>query len=322
MSPSQEHAADLLLQAIVGGEFDAYVEIRHRQPDGMSMAQRFFRGSELTAAARFALGAGQALDTYVGMAPRSRMRGRNEDVARAWLVSADCDDDASVKALRAMRPRPSIVVRSGGLTTAGAAKLHAHWVLSAPVSADALSDAKRKLAYLLGADRQVVDPARIMRIPGTQNFKADPPRPVEAVHVDLASRHAVADLVGHVTIPAAPTPVVVDRGPQREDMLLEIPAAEYIPALTGHAVNAQGFARCPFHSGGNERTPSLKAHGANWACYGRCEPLPGRTRLGGSIYTFAAMLHGGIRFPLRGIDFLVVQDALYGMFIDTAEEAA
>ena len=50
----------------------------------------------------------------------------------------------------------------------------------------------RRLAHYLDADLQAAEPARVLRLPGTQNFKYDPPR-----HVVVERRRL---------IPSAPTP--------------------------------------------------------------------------------------------------------------------
>lgn len=71
---------------------------------------------------------------------------------------------------------PSLVVATGG-------GLHCYWRLREPL--DLRKDAGRarallrRLATHLGADLAAAEPARILRIPGTYNFKYDPPRRVE-----------------------------------------------------------------------------------------------------------------------------------------------
>ena len=67
------------------------------------------------------------------------------------------------------------------------------------------------------------------------------------------------------------------------DPLQTIPATEYVPAITGRPVGCDGKAQCPFHAGGQERTPSLHAYpdDGGWYCYG-CDA-------GGDIYVLAAM---------------------------------
>ena len=72
--------------------------------------------------------------------------------------------------------RPSLTVRSGG-------GLHCYWLLAEPLSlgGTGLADAKVLLIALadaVGADRASAEPARILRLPGTWNFKYDPPREV------------------------------------------------------------------------------------------------------------------------------------------------
>ena len=103
---------------------------------------------------------------------------------------------------------------------------------------------------------------------------------------------------------ARPVPVSATRGrsARHEDPLREIPAAEYVLALTGRTANRAGYVRCPIHKAGQERTPSLRLYDdAGWYCYG--------CHAGGDIFTLAALLRG-LRLPLRGTDFLIVQAAL------------
>lgn len=72
---------------------------------------------------------------------------------------------------------PSIVVNSGG-------GLHPYWLLCQSLDLQtAYDDARvllRRLAYSVAAivDTSVSEPARVLRIPGSLNFKYDPPRPV------------------------------------------------------------------------------------------------------------------------------------------------
>ncbi|MGI8623049.1 MAG: bifunctional DNA primase/polymerase [Solirubrobacteraceae bacterium] len=95
-------------------------------------------------------------------------------------------------------------------------------------------------------------------------------------------------------------------GPQerRDDPLRAISAASYVPDLTGRALDRRGYARCPFHGAGEERTPSLLAGGRDPAlrhCFG--------CGAGGSVYDLVARL-AGYALPLRGSAFLVVRDEL------------
>ena len=94
-----------------------------------------------------------------------------------------------------------------------------------------------------------------------------------------------------------------------DDVLLTIPAAEYLPALSGRQVDSRGYARCPFHKGGQERTPSLYVLGPRptlWHCFGGCSR-------GGDIYALAGLLFG-IEPPLRGIQWLFVSEQVTGFY--------
>lgn len=92
------------------------------------------------------------------------------------------------------------------------------------------------------------------------------------------------------------------------DELRRIPAATYVERLAGRAVNRAGFAQCPFHGGGEERTPSLKATGTLWACHA-CQPILGKRVLGGNIFDFTGLLWG-YPIPLRGADYTEVRARL------------
>lgn len=107
------------------------------------------------------------------------------------------------------------------------------------------------------------------------------------------------------TLPAAWLERVREKAPVQprrnsgssDDELKRIPTATYLDKLAGRTVNARGFAQCPFHKGGVERTPSLKAYGdGTWACFG-CPKPSGRRALGGDIFTFAGLLTGLAEFP-------------------------
>lgn len=91
----------------------------------------------------------------------------------------------------------------------------------------------------------------------------------------------------------------VDHG----DPLRTIPAAVYVPKLSGREASRTGFVQCPFHKGGQERTPSLGMDGTLWACYGACQPLGGKRVMGGNVYDFAGLLWD-YPLPLRGTDFI------------------
>jgi len=93
-------------------------------------------------------------------------------------------------AIRRFPLRPSIVVRSGG-------GVHSYWLLREPVDlreeASRAKDLLRRLALELGGDINAAEPARILRMPGTRNFKYTPPCPVPLTHLDASARYNPID---------------------------------------------------------------------------------------------------------------------------------
>lgn len=95
-------------------------------------------------------------------------------------------------------PAPSVLVDSGG-------GIHGYWLLREPWLLD--SDEARQAAELvqrlwvqqvIGADPSVHDLVRILRIPGTLNFKYDPPRPVRFLACSLDRLYTLQALTAHL----------------------------------------------------------------------------------------------------------------------------
>ena len=273
------------LDCLFGAEpAGAFCELRWRLRDGR-MGREFFavRGPRLSALIE---ARGRTTDLYVGVAPRSRQEGTRAAVERSHVLYVDCDEPPSIEALERYRPAPSMIVRSGS----GA---HGYWSLVEPVAPDELEQANRRLAHALGADMRATDAARILRPPGTFNHKTGSPVAV-TLEATLAIYANAAAVVGG--LPDAPEgrPAPARSLPARGlagggDHLLAIPSSLYVPALTGREPNAAGYVQCPFHSGGEERTPSLKTWDdpdRGWACFGAC------ALAGGTIVDFGARLFG------------------------------
>lgn len=95
-------------------------------------------------------------------------------------------------------PAPSVLVDSGG-------GLHGYWLLRDTWHID--SDDARLAAEIvqrawvrqvIGADPTVHDLVRILRVPGTRNFKYDPAPPVEFLRCDLDCTYAIQTLTAHL----------------------------------------------------------------------------------------------------------------------------
>jgi len=94
---------------------------------------------------------------------------------------------------------PSVLVDSGG-------GVHAYWLLTDPVTLtnnnrDELRDIQARWVAFVGADTSAKDLARVLRLPGTQNKKYDPPRPVTFIEADFTATYKLDELAA--LLPAA-----------------------------------------------------------------------------------------------------------------------
>lgn len=281
----QRDAAYLWLAAIAGSDRTGYLELRAKRPEGM--AQSYWRTDRPGPLADHLLSAARTRDVYVGAAPRDRRAGTADAVPQTHVLWVDCDTPAAVHALSAFQPAPSLIVLTGSVTD-GVPHAQALWQLRGGLAADHAERANRRLAHALGADMRATDRARILRPPGSRNWKHEPARPVVCIRCEATS-FAPAEIVGDLPDPpqrraTAPRPAPRAAVAREADALDAIPATEYVPALLGVEVSRDGKVRCPFH---DDRTPSLHCYDdpdRGWCCFG-CGK-------GGTIIDFGAALYG------------------------------
>jgi hypothetical protein len=289
----------VLADAGASGEL---LELRYRLEDGIRMGQVFERRAHLRGLATRAIVLGRRTDVYVGCAPRTRRYGGRDAVTHAHVLWADCDGEEAVAALETFEPAPAIVIASGTN-----ANCHAYWPLTAPLARDEVERDNRRRAHALGADPASADAARILRVPGTLSYKHDPPTAVEAIRLDAGRRVDVADVVGSLPDPPAPTPArtavaaVADRG---DDPLLAIAPDVYVRRLLGVEVPRHRKVPCPFHEDRHASLHVYETAERGWYCFGAC-------RRGGTIYDLAAPLYG---YGARGEDFLRLRAELRRLF--------
>ena len=277
---------DLFLDMLYGAEPDAFAELRRKLRSG-GMGQDFVAVGDRERLARLIQARGAKTDLYLGVAPRTRQEGTRDAVKRLHVLYVDADTPEAIAALEEFEPAPSVVIASGS-------GQHAYWSLWPPASPDEAEKANKRLAHALGADMRATDAARILRPPGTFNFKTLEPGTVTVERV-LTEIYTVEEVIGDLADPEPEQPqrlqaVETFKG-STDDPLLTLPPAVYVEALTGQVVGRDGKVRCPFHDDG---TPSLHVYNsaeAGWACFG-CEAPPGKDALGGDIYAFAARLYG------------------------------
>jgi len=175
---------------------------------------------------------------YVGMAdlrdePKPGKRGRKTDLALASALWAEVDvkgDDEvkseTLRAINAFVPPPTFVVDSGG-------GFHCYWLLQTPYyfhTAGHIEEFEARLRWIkmqLGADH-CTDVTRMMRVPGTWNWKYNPPRPCRFLgkmdQPDRLPRYCMADfgIERACTSPSsAPEPSVLSELPSYFGIVLE-----------------------------------------------------------------------------------------------------
>jgi len=272
------------------------IEIRAATPHG-GMRQTFTPAARPDLAARTITRLAASIDVYVGVLLRHHRAGGRHACERSHLAFIEIDRPDALERLAQYRCPPSMVIASGG--TPGHA--HAYWRLQQPVDLDELEQANRRLAIRIGGDLASVDAARILRPPTSWNRKRTPPTRVELLVMQPARRYQLAELTAGLADPSPPrqsTPPC-NREPSSEldRQLLAIPAATYVPALTGRQPNRAGKICCPFH---DDHSPSMQLYDHGWYCFGAC-------RTGGSIFDFAGLLYG---LATRGREFLQLRQRL------------
>jgi Primase C terminal 1 (PriCT-1) len=171
------------------------VEVRHKLPgEGQPMRRAFY--ADLKEAARNAIMLGRREEVYVGAAPRRGEEGTKAGVSRLLAIWADLDAKGShtresrTEQLIKLLLQPSIVVWTGG-------GWHVYFLLEKPADGpEELQRAElvmRRLAAGLASD-PVHDRSRILRMPGTYNWKYGEPRPVVLEHFDPDLRYGLEQL--------------------------------------------------------------------------------------------------------------------------------
>jgi hypothetical protein len=315
---SPPHALQLYLQALFGRDPERFVEIAHRAEDdgrkGPMYRGRtgiFRRASELDAIAEEIRRLSRREHVWVGVVPRrphsktGELGGKKENVAPARVLWIDCDAPGRdpLSRIRRFRPPPHMIVCSGG-------GYHAYWLLRETIEdPERLREANERLAFAIGGDRQAADAARILRPPGTRNFKCEygRPRAVELVCVGEFERYRVVEVVGRLPRPpgAKERSERKARPPRTGDALQLIAPGSYFSVLANATPGRDGKVCCPLLSH-DDPEPSCHVYetpAEGWYCFG-CGH-------GGDIYELAGELWGLRR---EGSQFLELRARLRELF--------
>lgn len=99
---------------------------------------------------------------------------------------------------------PNVLIDSGG-------GFHAYWLLMEPIiikdefTRDRLADLQKRWVEFVHGDTNTADIARVLRVPGSYNFKYDPPREVLIIFEDYDIPYELSDLAR--LIPPPPPPI-------------------------------------------------------------------------------------------------------------------
>jgi hypothetical protein len=158
------------------------------------MHRRFYAAP--TEAARYAIGLGRDHEVYASAALRLGKDGTKAGVTRLWALWADLDvkdgytRESRIEQLLELPHHPSILVWTGG-------GWHSYFLLKKPAEGpkelDRAEYVMRRIAEGLGGD-PVHDRSRILRVPGTYNWKYGEPRPVVIEHSHPDLRYGLEEL--------------------------------------------------------------------------------------------------------------------------------
>ena len=273
-----EHALRSYLALLAGGAPSSqFLEIRYRVRE-QQLASDFHPVHHREALIAEIRDRGSRTDVYIGCAPRVRRSGTKDAVAQVWTLWAECDGEEAANRLRRFRPQPALIVASGS-----GSNCHAYWPLLAPLTPRRAELANLRLVNALGADRNCFDAGRILRPPGTWNYKHEPPHPVGVLRLHSNLRFVAEEVVAH--LPRIDDGLVQrrwDAGARsvRDDPLLAVPPRLYVADLVGRRPGRDGKVTCPFHDDSHASLHAYPTGARGWFCFS--------CRRGGTIYDLAA----------------------------------
>jgi P4 family phage/plasmid primase-like protien len=154
---------------------------------------------------------------YFGVHPthakrNTNQRARSIDISAVNCLFAEFDakdfdnlKESTLTHIHNLALPPSVVVDSGG-------GYHCYWLLHEPFTITNQDDRARinriqkTWVAFVGSDDGAKDLARVLRVPGTQNAKYTPPRPVTFVSANFAELYELDDLEAISYTPSTPEP--------------------------------------------------------------------------------------------------------------------
>lgn len=180
----REHPSITFLKALYKNCDQGFINIRF-----LPSAKNFFIPLTEVKTIPSILTAHQDQDVYFGVATRQNGDGTKQGIIQIPALWVDYDLDISAEAYGEkelysiffnLPVEPTFIILTGG-------GFHAYWRLKEPVGREEVLKAEgllKRLASYLGGDPAATDASRVLRIPGTCNFKYAPKREVEIWHLN------------------------------------------------------------------------------------------------------------------------------------------
>ena len=159
---------------------EGFIECRFLPSEG----QTFF---PLKAINKFSGFSRNGQNIFFGVALRDGRGGRKDNIVEIPVLWVDIDFKDTPKEqtdskLKDFPNEPSVIVDSGG-------GYHVYWILKEPESREGIfyiENILKRLAHYFDGDQGATDASRILRVPGTLNFKYTPPREVKIIKLSPA----------------------------------------------------------------------------------------------------------------------------------------
>lgn len=184
--------ASLLFDALFGNYLEShpgYIALTWRKP-GESRFHDEFHSDIFLASSRADDLREQKVDAFFAIAPRTRLSRKKTAIRDVLTLHIDADGKDKTIEKKIKRLRPSVLVHSGRKYC-----FHPYFLLDQPArsaqSTNLIEGLNKQLAIAIGIDPGVTfDTSRILRIPGTFNFKNPKlPQPVELIEYEPNLRY-------------------------------------------------------------------------------------------------------------------------------------
>lgn len=157
-----------------------------------------------------------------------------EDIAAVNCLFAEFDakhfpgkKDEALDHIKSILQPPSVLIDSGG-------GYHAYWLLIEPLAINDQFTLKRLRSYqarwveYVGGDPDSKDLCRVLRVPGSYNYKYDPPREVSILFADWDMPYEITDLIKWLPPERANESIVNHPSPNHASNIQRDPCAHWL----------------------------------------------------------------------------------------------